>query len=284
MLIFTSCASIEINMGYDAFVKCNCYKDGNISSRPPFEEFVKEDEESIWLDLDWESNKDKHEAFDSWKYSNPCEHDEMEISSERLANSSGMTAFRGIIKEFGEEKYPILSEHLLKINSRKLPIEYVDGMQQELENMKLETFGERLIVLIELTTHQRIASTNANYELPFVFTGFNKLNYKISKDGFKVVRNRRFFGKEYSSEIFTSKRFTQKKIADKKYLFADVNSGKIVESEINLYSDKDYNDDFFEFEIKEKSASIADEYAYIIEPLIKLTKASQKTGNPIIWC
>lgn len=271
-------------MGYDAFVKCNCYKDGNISSRPPFEEFVREDEEGIWLDLDWETNKEKHEAFDSWKCNNPCGHDEMEISSERLANISGMSAFRTIIAELGIERYPILSEHLPTSNGGHLPIEYVDAMKLELENMKLEPSSEKLIVLMELTTNQRIQSTNSKYELPFVFTGFNKLNYKILKKGFKIIRNRKFLGKEFSSEVFISKRFTQKKVADKKYLFTDSSTNKTFTSEINLYSDKDYNDDFFEFELKETNASIEDEYAYIIEPLLKLIKASLKTGNPIVWC
>ncbi|WP_459210989.1 hypothetical protein [Aquimarina rhabdastrellae] len=272
-------------MGYDAYVRCNCYKEGKATNPPCSTDLIKDDDlEFLYIDVNYGDDPEMVTAFENWTSNGACEHQDMEICSERLANISGMAAFRTIISELGFEKYPILSEHLPESNGGHLPVEYANLMEQELENLKQEDSNERLVVLNEVTTNQRIQSTNSNYEKPFVFTGYNKLNYTISKNGFKVFRNRKFFGKEFSTEEFRSEKFTQKKITDKKYLFTDYSTNKTFESEINLFSDKDFSDDYFEFELKEINASIADEYAYIIEPLLKLTKASQETGNPIVWC
>lgn len=271
-------------MGYDAYVRCNCYRDGKISSKPPFEEFVEEDEEGIWLNLDWETNKEKHDAFDHWKYSNPCEHEDMEVCSERLANISGMGAFRRILIELGVENYPILSKYLPKANGGNLPVKYAFAMQQELEKLRQETTNEILIELKELTTNTRVQSINSKYELPFVFLGKSKLRCSLSQAGFQVIRERNLLGLKLQSIIFKSQKFKQTKLADKRYLLTDYNTQKTFELSVNLHSGDNCIDDFLEFQVIEANASVADEYSYIIEPLLKLTKASQETGNPIIWC
>lgn len=272
-------------MGYDAYVRCNCYSEGKTTNPPCSRDLIKEDDpEFLYIDVNYEDDPETVSAFDNWTSNGACEHKGMMICSERLANSSGMTAFTTIISELGIESYPILSAHLPKLNGGHLSVEYAKLMEQELENLKHEDSKERLVVLHEVTTNQRVQSTNSNYEKPFVFTGYNKLNCTISKNGFMVFRNRKILGKVFSTVEFKSDRFTQKKVADKKYLFVDLGTNKTFKSEINLLSDKAYSDDYFEFEMKETNVSNADEYAYIIDPLLKLTKASQETGNPIVWC
>lgn len=272
-------------MGYNAYVRCSCYREGKTTNPPCSRDLIKDDDpEFLYIDLNYEDDPETVTSFENWKSNDACEHEDMEICSERLGNISGMGAFRAIISQLGIENYPILSEHLPKSNGGHLVVEYAKLMKQELESLKLADSKEKLVILNEVVTNQRIQSTNSNSEKPFVFTGYNNLIYTISKNGFKVLRKRKILGKEFSSEEFISKKFVQKKIADKRYLLKDFRTKKTFESEVNLFSDEDYPDEYFEFELKETNASIADEYAYIIEPLLKLTKASQKTGNPIIWC
>lgn len=270
-------------MGYGAYIKCSCYKDGKIASRPPFEEFVKEDEKGIFLNLDWETNSEKHDEFDAWKYSNLCEHHEMEFISERLTNISGMNSFQEELIELGTEKYPILSEHLPIYTEGYLPLEYTETMQKELENLKQEAPTEELIVLTELITNEKILSVNLKEYLPYVFNLLDNVNCSISKKGFQIIRNSMVVGQEFKSILFKSNKFTQEKLSDRRYLYSDVLTKVTFESEINLYFDKEYKDDFFEYELTEVNASIAEVYDFIVEPLLRLTKAAQLTGNPIVW-
>lgn len=272
-------------MGYDAYVRCNCFEEGETTTPPCPKEFIKEDDlEYLYLSISYDDDPELVNAFDKWTHNEACEHKDMEICSERLANASGMSAFRTIIQQLGIEKYPIITKHLPKSNGGHLPFKLANAMKHELKSLKQEVSDESLVVLNELTLNRRIQSTNSNYSLPFVFSGYNKLNYIISRNGFKVIRNKNFLGKKYTKELFVSKKFTQKKLGDKKYLFEDYDSKCVYESSINIFPDKNQNDDFFEFEVTEIKTAIADEYAYIIEPLLKLTKASLETGNPIIWC
>jgi hypothetical protein len=270
-------------MGYDAFVKCNCYRDGKISSRPPFEKHIKEDEEGIWLDLEWKTHQSEHAEFDSWMRKGPCPHKDMEIASERLANISGMGAFRIVISELGEHRFPILFHHLPKSNGGSLPVEFTPKMRKELQSLKKEPSSEKRIVLLEKSTNQRVQSVNASYESPFAFDGQSNRVYSISHKGLKIVRSKKFFGLESNKEIFLSSHFTQNKISDERYFLTDLISGKSCLSGINLYPDKEANDSSFEFEIKLMTASISEEYDYIITPLLKLAEASLQSGNPIIW-
>lgn len=270
-------------MGYNAFVKCNCYRDGKLSSNPPFDKYIKENEEGIWLDLDWETNQEKHEEFERWKYSKPCEHPNMEVCSERLANISGMAAFRTIIYELGTHKYPILSQYLPEVNGGHLPFEKAEEMKLELERLGNETSSEKLVVLKELLSNKRVQSVNAKYSHTFAFAANNKYNYTLSVKGFQIVKNSRLFGKEFSKLIFLSSQFKQKKIAENKYLLIDSKSNKTFSSALNIYPDKEYDEEL-DFIVEIINASIADEYSYIIEPLRKLTIASLETGNSIVWC
>lgn len=154
-------------MGYDAFVKCNCYKEGKIAKNPSYEHYVRENEEGLWLDLKWETNKEKFQEFESWVRNNPCKHADMRLCSEHLANISGMTQFTSKIRDLGGSKYPTLSNHLPKSNDGFLAVKYAGTMLDELLAFDKETSNGFSYIVLPL---QRLLHTSIQSGNPVIWT------------------------------------------------------------------------------------------------------------------
>ncbi|MCR9249461.1 MAG: hypothetical protein NXI20_03525 [bacterium] len=270
-------------MGYDAYVSCNCYRNNKLLSDPPYKEHVYQDEDGVWLDLDWETNKEKHSEFDDWLENKACEHSGMAVLWCRLANISGMGAFRSLIADLGNARYPILSEFLPTSNGGILPANLVEGMKLELNQLEKEESKEELFELRELSTNERIQSTNIKYDKVFIYTAYNKFNFGIKSNKMYVVENLKILGKEYSKLVFQSHSFRQVKLSEKEYRLIDNDSKEEFMSPVSIYPEADSKATDFEFVVNKVSASLADEYAYIIEPLKELAEVSLLTGNPINW-
>lgn len=272
-------------MGFDAFVKCNCYEEGKTSQPPCSKELIEMDKlYGLSINISYDNYPQKVIEFDKWIHNAACQHQDMEVCSEHLANISGMTAFRTVISELGEDKYPILSGNLPKVNGGYLPIELVDSFEYELYNIMQEYTSENIVVLMETTHNNRTHSTNLNYNKVFAFEGKKNLTYTLSKDGVKIIKDKRLLGFEFKNTVFHSKKFTQEKVGNGKYLLTDLKTKATFESGIILYADNEIERKQLEYEVIEKQALISEEYEYIITPLLKLIKASRETGNPIVWC
>lgn len=276
-------------MGYDAFVICNCFKEGK-TAEPPYKDFMKVDHEGMYLDLEtlYEQDKDeyfkRHQEFDEWKRS-ACPHEDMELVSERLANTSGMAAFKTILHEFGGEmRFPILTKYLPVANGGTLPTDYAEQALRELQDLEQEKPSEEKVVLKVKATGERKQSTNENHSNIFVWTAYNKQNYGIDKDGFFIIENRKFLWTKKSKLVFRSTEFKQVAISKDKYRFIDnlTNKQFIGTTKIHPDGQEEPKDDF-EFVVEKEIVPLATEYNYIIEPLKKLAIASIETRNPIIW-
>lgn len=276
-------------MGYNAFVVCNCYKEGKTTA-PPYKEFLYEDEEGLGLELKSIHDQDKteyyqrHQEFDAWKQK-ACPHENLELANERLANSSGMTSFKAILHDFGGEKrFPILIKYLPTSNDGNLPSECAEMALKELCDLQQEPSTEKKIVL-RLSTGELRWTTNLKYSTIFLTTGFKREQFGLDKDGFFILAKRGFLWFKATKLVFRSKHFKQIPLENNKVQFIDTNSQKTFTCTPYLYSEtKDSPRQDFEFYVRIENALIADEYQYIIEPLIKLTTASMASGNPIIWC
>ena len=112
-------------MGYNAAVYCNCYKQG-LATEPPHKEHVTIDEDgSVNISTGHITDESKRMEwwvdFDKWM-STACSHNDMDYVHERLANISGMAAFRWLIKELGGDlRFPVLTKYLPTSNSGWLP-------------------------------------------------------------------------------------------------------------------------------------------------------------------
>ena len=207
----------------------------------------------------------------------------MEYCNERLTNASGMAAFRTICQEIGALKLPILNKYLPTSNDGFLPAEFAKKMLEELDILQTMQTKERRIYLQEVNRNEVVYSTNVNYANTFMFLAKEKLNCGIEKNGFYVSKQYKFLKRELEEKIWQSKSFYQKRDREGQFYFEDKTDGSQLKLNINLMPLEKNNNDFFEFEIFEKQATLADEYAYIIRPLLRLGKASIETGNPIVW-
>ncbi|MBL7829786.1 MAG: hypothetical protein JNK41_02065 [Saprospiraceae bacterium] len=275
-------------MGYDAFVTCNCFKEGK-TKEPPYKGFMKIDVEGIYLDLDLTYNQDKdeylkrHQEFDDWKRT-ACPHQDMRFASEHLANTSGMEAFKTMLQDFGGEKrFPTLTKYLPVSNGGTLPAAYAEKVLKELKDIEQEKTGEKKVIL-RLNTGEIIWSTNENHSFIFIWTGNNRENYGIDKDGFFIIQNREFLWRRSSTLVFRSKNFKQVVLGKNKFQFIDNPTKKQYKGTTNIHPDgKEQAIQDFDFIVDMEVAPLATEYKYIIEPLKRLINASLETGNPIIW-
>lgn len=276
-------------MSYSAYVICNCYKDGK-TTEPPHKEFLKFDEDGLYLDIPserWEKDEEKVYQmcadFDEWKRT-ACEHEEMELADEYLSNISGMGAFRHIVSELGgKSKFPILTEYLPTVNGGILPSEYAQQALGELFLLEKEQSIEEKVVLTEKSTGSLKASVSTDTYWFFVFTAYNKNTYGIDKDGFFILENVKEKGEEVSYIMFRSNNFIQQTISKERYKFIDISSGECYECSVKLHPNEDEAKDDYEFEVQTERVGITNEYEYMIEPLKRLAKASIVSGNPIHW-
>ena len=208
----------------------------------------------------------------------------MNICNERLANAGGMGKFNSLLSRLGKDRYPILIEHLPVANCGMLDMEYVVAFQSELETLKRETKEEQQIVLRGTKSKKGIYSLSSESETAVVFALYDKMSFTLSAEGFQIIKTRNFFGIIFSSKVFSSKKFTLEKVSNGKYLYTDTLTKKAFESPLKLDYDEEKEDTPYECEVVRITTTLANEYSYIIEPLLRLTKASIETQNPIIWC
>lgn len=276
-------------MSYSGYVICNCYKDGK-TKEPPHKEFLRVNEEGIYLDIPdelWEKDEEKvnqmEKDFDEWERT-ACEHVEMKLAKEYLSNISGMIAFKIIVKELvGQDKFPILTEYLPTANDGFLPSEFAQQALEELLRIENEQTTEEKIVLIEKSTGSLKASINADTYCFFVFTAYSKNIYGIDKDGFFILEKVKEKNEELSYIMFRSNNFIQQTISKDHYKFIDIPSGESYDCTAKLHPLEEEATDVYEFEVQIERVVIANQYKYMIEPLKRLAKMSILSGNPINW-
>lgn len=114
-------------MGLDAFVNCNCYKEGKTKPFPvpELEQFFYVDEEQ-WLDfhLDFDTYADVIYEIDTLEYQeydaitfkveawqvDACQHRNLRLADIRIANWFGIQGFRQTLHEMGSLSFPTLAE------------------------------------------------------------------------------------------------------------------------------------------------------------------------------
>jgi hypothetical protein len=276
-------------MGYDAFVLCNCYKEGKTPA-PPYFDCVKIDDYGPYLDLESMSTTEgkeflqQQEAFESWQ-KNACPHEDMELVSVHLSNIAGMRAFKALLKECGgAERFPVLSSYLPVANGGTLPAQHAAQAMSELCSLEKEGSLEERVVLKLKETAQRVQSAKANGSHIFTFSKSTEQYYGIDGDGFFIMKRRKVFWIPYTTLVFRSTDFKQTAIGTSKFLFTDKKSNHQGIGNLSLYpAEKNNALEEHEFVVVKETTTVSTEYRYILEPLKRLTQASIDSGNPIVW-
>lgn len=265
-------------MGYDAYVRCNCYKKGKTK---PFKymEYVKDYPDYLELELPDEIEKDselvekiEQEFLDYFG----CEHENMKIVSERIANISGMGALRFAIKCCGGEKeFPTLATQLPESNYGFMPVEMNDGFRKD-----LDAFMEKSYTVFNFKNYYDNSRSYESYWSTYVGENIDKL--LCEKDDTKMFIKNDIFRIEKNGEvIFKSSKFNIERIINRRFIFSD----KEQKVETNFIFDLDLfeksNRQRMYFESEKFHNSIEFEGKYQIFKM--LLDASDKTGNPICW-
>lgn len=273
-------------MGYGSHVVCNCYREG-LATEPPHKQYVRIDEEDGSIYIDTDHLKDPEERlkwwleFDEWRLT-ACSHDDMDYASERLANMSGMAAFRQVIAEFGGvDRFPILTAYLPTANGGLLPTSHTAAALREVGLLRQEKTEQKIVVLQENFSGDIIASTSVSQSLTFVQSA-NFPNYALSADGFFIFKPKEYFW-ERNKILFHSIKFKQVKSGNSKFRFVDLNTGATCDDMIKIYPFEAEVSEEYIFSVTIQQAHLGDEYKYIIDPLTIVLQASLETGNPVAW-
>lgn len=268
-------------MGYDAYVNCNCYKEGKTADFL-YEEYLQIDEDGVYP-VDG-SNDEVYKEFYKWKKT-ACIHPDMEMADEHLANAWGMGEFKLLIEKLGgKDIFPILSQYLPVCNGGTLPAEHAHQALVEVERICNSDKTEMHLVLKDRNGHLISSTNDLSYIVVFAWTGRGRYTYGLYKNSFVIIEKRKtlFSRNEKEKIIFSSKHFIQYRLSDDKYKFVDIDCKHTFTCSMGLGEDK--NVEGLECRVTEENLSIADNYQYILNPLRNLLQASIETGNPIIWC
>jgi hypothetical protein len=185
-------------MGYDAYVRCNCWKEGKTKPHHfPFEVATGSDGSPSIVSPECERSYLNAECLEQyqllWTWSmDACEHFALNYARERIANIWGMASFKSALEALGWEQYPILEEYLPSDNSGKVPPDQAALMIQELERLRQVAHIDAHTVLIDNSTSQVIHEYHEYMEGVggvFLWDGQHKLEVGIDDEGL-FIRNK----------------------------------------------------------------------------------------------
>lgn len=264
-------------MGYDAHVRCNCFKKGKVK---PFKyiQYVVDATEGYELNLPQSIQgtplQDTIESeFDDWKNFS-CEHDYQEYYTTRICNVSGMSHFGSTLELLnGKETLPTLYECLPESNDGFVPFEKNEDFKKDL--LKMKNMGKiRTLILY-------VKSNDGDVYINHAVNGDSETFFFHPKVEMGLNENS-FFIKANESIAFESKKFSIEKIEDS-YLFFDE------ATKTACFCPAFFNDDLFKSQnfikmyVEEHLIDINEAHGYIIDTLLTLVEKSNEIGNPICW-
>lgn len=270
-------------MGYDAYVRCNCYKEGKIE-KPYFSEYLIETEDGFELNLpknilDDEILSEKIENdFDNWEY-NACEHEYMEYFNCRIANAGGIGWLFGAIKYINKfENIPLLMSYINDCNGGYLSYENIQNFKKEIDIFK-KYGGVPIHEFRYINENNNVAlndtvSFNIEDEKYTLFSK-NDIEIYIINGIFYITENNKIVFQANNFLIYKQKYdFIYENILTKKkyickYVFENRCFEKYVKNKFTFKKNTDY---------------FVERFDCFVEDFYDLIKASIEMKNPIIWC
>ncbi len=271
-------------MGLDAYVPCNCYKDGK-TKPPPFpEDYIFFEEETGMPELaqPYSEDDEKWNTFMDWRLT-ACEHEDMEIASERIANWGGLRYFQQALDRVGWEHFPTLRDEIPDYNGGFTPPQASAKALEELkffqEQRKLGSYP----FLIDTERGTELREYTEAYEGIFIMDGRHGMFIGFDKDGLFFIKQPE--GKSVlraGKLVFQAKRVEQqiRGSIKKQVVYTDLDTGKqfVCQTEI------EFDGRCPRYMHVEQRSIDPSEFDYIIIPLTKVFKASVEIGNPVYWC
>ncbi|MGL5150028.1 MAG: hypothetical protein ACRC7N_05550 [Clostridium sp.] len=263
-------------MGIDAYVQCNCIKEGKVKP-PPFDIELIEVLDGIY-DIKEEVSDEIYHLYRKWS-NTACNHQNFNYYQNRIGNVSGASGLWGIIEKVGEENVPEVC-NLFKY--WKLSPHKAEEALKELELLKKALNSIYGIFLLEVGTDKGFGDIIDTQRRWFYSHG-GAYYYGLCKEGFYVED-------DTNKEVFKSIKFTQKVDVIKnenkeiyKVTFTDVATGKTYLSGNPIKSMDWYTKlAYFPKELYVHRRTLTSEDIISIVVLEELFKASIKMKNPVV--
>lgn len=273
-------------MGLDAYVPCNCYREGKTKTPPPTQEELCIDEDGIlcpvrYRGIPYEELKDDEEFQNisvelyKWKI-NACEHEDGEYASERVGNWSTARYFTWVVSQFPEGSFPLLIDLIPPANGGSVPVKDAPEILRELAELRKRLPEIKGFFLVD-GMNGRVLYDGSDY-LDGNFAWIGNQIFGFDKNGLYVL------DRETEELLFKAKEVMETVETDadgkKRTLWTDVSDSenRIVVNHDPISKLKN-GVGYLKVEIRPMSA----DDVYAIEPLERLFKASIETGNPVFW-
>ncbi|MBQ2622653.1 MAG: hypothetical protein IJF84_15040 [Thermoguttaceae bacterium] len=274
-------------MGLDAYVPCNCYREGKTKTPPPTQEELCIDEDGFlrpvhYRDIPYDEIKDDEEfrkiydELDDWKW-NACDHKYGNYIDERVGNWSTARYFTWVVRQFPEGSFPLLINLLPANNEGSVPVKDAPEILRELAELRKRLPEIKGFFLVDGMKDQ-VVYDGSDY-LDGNFAWIDKQILGFDKNGLYVL------DRETEELLFKAKEVMETVETDddgkKHTLWTDVSDSenKIVVNDDPISKLEDGVVGYLKVEIRPMSA----DDVYAIAPLERLFKASIETGNPVFW-
>lgn len=274
-------------MGLDAYVPCNCYREGKTKTPPPTQEELCIDEDGFlrpvrYRDIPYDEIKDDEEfrkiydELDDWKW-NACDHKYGNYIDERVGNWSTARYFTWVVRQFPEGSFPLLIDLIPAANGGSVPVKDAPEILRELAELRKRLPEIKGFFLMDGMKDQ-VLYDGSDY-LDGNFAWIDKQILGFDENGLYVLDG------ETEEQLFKAKEVMETVETDadgkKRTLWTDVSDSenKIVVNHEPISELEDGVVGYLKVEIRPMSA----DDVYAIEPLERLFKASIETGNPVFW-
>ncbi|GEM_PF-1283361 len=288
-------------MGLDAYVHCNCYRQGITTPfpLPDLKDYlVTGDDGELRLLLDHNAHKADLEKFEAWKQSS-CEHAGMMIW-ERISNWAGYRYFQQALEDIGWLHFPTLETELPEANAGQTDPAQAALILKELATFRKLAKDRELPFLVNTTTNEVVYNYVEAYQGVFLWSkeywlGVDHKGFFIAKSPDRERRKESGGLIDETDMLFRSMRFEQRFLDNEKdgmrrnvqYYDADTEHYFICDipvSDLTNATEKDVNIAQPQIlHVETRTVKLAD-YDRILESLTTICKASVRAQNPIIWC
>ncbi|MEK4512059.1 MULTISPECIES: hypothetical protein [Paenibacillus] len=263
-------------MGLDAYVNCNCVKEGKVKP-PPFDISLLEwTDEGI--DLSDSADDGTYHLFLKWR-EHACEHENFRYYYNRVANIAGGNFFFGAMERLGQENFPLLNS----IWGNTLSASQANKALKELDILESRVSELQGVFLLESKSQEEYARALPGDDRWFYSSGM-EFTYRLNDNGFRIVN-------QDNLELFRSMAFTQEVVCLEKdsrvgrlVWFCDSETGSLHKSTHPL-SKKIWGVEELYYpnsmQVVTRELKCSDLHSTVV--LRELFEASLQTGNSIIW-
>ena len=283
-------------MGVGAYVNCACYRHGKTDPFPLAEwknRFRFDVEGVLGLDLPYEGYEHEHDTIQQWMQG-ACEHEDMEVISEQIANWTGYLAFLQSLIQIGWQFFPTLQQELPRDNNGYTSAPLALKLIRELDIFARLVKYTRNAFLTNTVDEHIIQEYMVATKGVFVLNQEAGYRMGIDPKGF-FIEHQAQDDAEIWIEKFRAKRFEQRvfkrdergKPLHVEFYCADTEARFATDIPLIQYETMGagklllpHYPSAMHVELRQMDAL---HFNYILDPLRRVCHESVCTGNPIVW-